>query len=183
MKPETLKKLLKKVEWFVCKDYTLPRMPMSQGLLIKHLIEHYKIPFKEVGYHMDIVAIKTKKQTIAWKDNGVGARFLGIVDNITGTVHQHKDDTTPVKSVMFDNKQLLWKEIKKRDYNNILGLKAKISEEEYFDALEALPPLQMGPDWFIMSEALSDNLYIKYHKGFCEVIKLEDEVVMELEAR
>lgn len=187
MKPETLKKELKKIEWYICEDFTLPELPACQGLLIKHLIEHYKIPFKQVGYHMDIVGIRTNKQTMMWKDNGIGARFLGIIDNATGDVHQHKDDTTPVKTVLFETRKELWKEIDKRDYDGILGLKAKVTEEEYMDALEAMPPMKMGSGWFIMSEALSDNLYMKYSedKGncFCEVIKLEDEVVMEAEGR
>ena len=47
--------------------------------------------------------------------------------------------------------------------------------------------MQMGEGWFVLSEALSDNLYLKFshvgEKYYCEVIKLEDEVIMECEMR
>jgi hypothetical protein len=179
MKPETLKKELKKIQWFNAE--TVEKLPFSQGYLLNELIKHYKIPAKELGYHMDLIAVKTNMQIMAWKDTGIGARFLGLINLTDGSVEQHADDTTK-QSLVFETQAELWKEIKKRDYDNIRGLKAKITEEQYMDMLEVLPPLKMGNGWFIMSEGISDGMYMKYFHGYCEVIKLEDEQIMELEA-
>lgn len=183
MKPETIKATMKKIDWIVCKDFNLPRMPMSQGLLIKHLIEHYKIPFKQVGYFQDIVGIRTKRQTMLWKDTGIGARFLGIV-NEDGSVAQHEDDDKPQHKV-FNSFEEMNKEIEEREYDNILGFKAKITEDRYYDALEALPPFKYTKTGFILSEALSDNLYYHFFlegkQYYVEVVKLEDEEVMRIE--
>jgi hypothetical protein len=185
MKPETLKKELKKIEWIDCPDFEFPTMPASQGYLLMELVKRYKIPFKQLGYNMDIVAIKTKKQIMAWKDTGCGARFLGIINIADGTIEQHPDDIKPQEYKLFNSFRELDAEISKRDYNNILGLKAKITKEVYWDALEVLPPFKYVKDGFILSEALTDNLYFQYTEigddYFCEVVALEDEEIMRIE--
>lgn len=75
-------------------------------------------------------------------------------------------------------------EIKKRDYNNILGLFAKITEEDYMYFLEVLPPLRWDSRGFVLSEALSDNLYYQFSKvgggHKCEVVQLEDEEIIKI---
>jgi len=182
MKPETIKKYAKKIDWIVCEDFEFPRMPASQGYLLLELIKRYKIPFKQVGYHMDIVGIKTKKQTMLWKDTGIGARFLGLINHDDNSVGRPEDDTNKQHKV-FETFQELSKEIKKRDYNNILGLRAKITEEEYWYFLEVLPPFKMLKNGFILSEALSDNLYYQFTENpyMCEVVALEDEDIMQCE--
>jgi len=186
MKPETLKKRIKQLNWFSID--TVDKLPAGPGYLLLELIKRYKIPAKELGYYHDTVAVKTNKQIICWKDTGIGARFLGLLNKQDNSVEQHPDDA-PTKTMLmirkagaYDTKQQLWKEIENREYDNIIGLRAKVSEEEYYDALEALPPMKMGNNYFIMSEAITDNLYMKYVREkegiFCEVVKLEDEEVM-----
>ena len=65
------------------------------------------------------------------------------------------------------------KEISKRNYENILGLHAEITEKEYWHFLECLPPLKYEGNGFYMSEFLTGNLthffYKKDGKFFCEV--------------
>lgn len=186
MKPETLKAKLKKVEWHKIEDDF--DMPASQGYLINELLGYFvgKCKVYEVGWTMDIVAIKTKKQIIAWKDIGIGARFLGIL-NEDGSIEQHPDDTRKQSGRPFSNFGKLRREIQKRNYENILGLKANITQEDYMHFLEVLPPLKMGDNWFILSEPLTYNLYYKfvsYPKKsvyLCEVVKLEDEDIEAFE--
>ena len=182
MRKETLLKTEKKIDWYWCENYTLPSLPMSQGLLIKHLIEHYKIPFKKVGYYMDIVGIKTKRQTMLWKDNGIGARFLGMITDDEVELPESKLEKN---DDVFKSMKELSAEIKKRDYNNILGLSAEITEEDYMYFLEVLPPLRWDKRGFILSEALTDGLYYLFSKSdgkyFCKVVQLEDEELIVLE--
>jgi len=142
------------------------------------------IPGRQIGYYMDVVAIKTKMQTIIWKDVGTHARFLGMMDNATKEVDV-PDNHLKENEQEFSSFKELSAEIKKRDYDNINDLSAIITEEDYYYFLEALPPLKRGNGWFILSEALSDNLYYKFKRtkeGYlCEVVELEDEEVIELE--
>jgi len=58
------------------------KLPMSPGILIQELIKRYKIFPQRVGYNplMGHVSIETKKQFILWRDNGVGAEFLGLIN-------------------------------------------------------------------------------------------------------
>jgi len=179
MKPNTLKRNLKKVEWHnIEEDFT---MPASQGSLLNTLLKEYfvgKAKVMEIGWTMDIVAIKTAKQVIAWKDTGIGARFLGIV-NEDNTVEQHPDDVGKKQDLCFKTYDELWHEIKKRDYNNILGLKANITKEEFDHFLNVLPPFKYVKNGFLLSEALSDQLYYQFTEKagktfFAEVVKLED---------
>lgn len=193
MNEETLRKLNKDIDWIECKDFNLPEMPASQGILIKHLIEHYKIPFHAVGYHLDRVAIRTNKQAIFWKDTGIGARWLGMINIETDKVDLPKGATKSNKEKLFKSFKELRDEIQKRDYNNILGLKAKVTQNNYMYFMEVLPPMQQTADSFIQSEALTDNLYYKFYRKevaskngvkiqyYCEVVKLEDEEIEAFE--
>ena len=185
MKPETLKRELKKVEWHKIEDdFT---MPCAQGTLLNALLKEYfvgKCKVLEIGWTLDMVAVKTTKQIIAWKDTGIGARFLGIVNN-DGTVEQHSDDKKGVKEETFKTMAGLRKEIHKRKYDGIKGLKATITKEEYDYFLNVLPPFKYTKNGFILSEALSDQLYYEFKqigkKYYAEVVKLEDEEVMKIE--
>lgn len=56
------------------------------------------------------------------------------------------------------------KEINKRDYQNILGLKAIISEKDYFEMLEILPPKNFTGSSWCMSEFLTGPLTTKFYK-------------------
>ena len=180
MKEQTLLNYYKKVKFVDCIDFDfkpLEDFPASPGYLIIELIKRYKIPFKAVGYYHNIVAIQTKKQCMFWKDTGTGATFLGIVNLDNNQVTIKEDDIQPQTDKPFNTFKELSAEIGKRDYNNILGLKANITEDEYFYFLEVLPPKRMGNKWFILSEALNDNLFYKfmsYPKNnvyVCEVVK------------
>lgn len=76
---KTLKKYLKDIKWFDVEP--APSLPMSYGLLLQELIKVYQIRPVKVGYsHNGHVAIETKKQIIAWRDTGVGAELLGLIN-------------------------------------------------------------------------------------------------------
>ena len=76
---------------------------------------------------------------------------------------------------IFKSYKELNKEIHKRDYENIKGLKAEISEDEYNFFLNVLPPLKWKDESFILSECLTENLYHKFfiedNKYFCEIVE------------
>ena len=193
MKEELLKKKIKLIEWHrIETDFT---MPASQGYLIQGLLETYfigkgkKPRVVAVGWNMDIVAIKTPRQIMVWKDIGIGARFLGLVNYLDKTVELPKDDIKPteIEIITFSTYGELIKEIEKRDYNNIRCLRAKITKERYYDTLEVLPPLMMNDNSFVLSEALTDNLYLKFVRngnGYqCEVVMIEDEELEPIERR
>lgn len=55
-------------------------------------------------------------------------------------------------------------EISKRDYENILGLKARISYAAYFRMLEILPPKNFTGSSWCMSEFLTGPLTTKFYK-------------------
>ena len=73
------------------------------------------------------------------------------------------------------NYKQLQDEINKRDYENIEGLKAEITEQEFNYFLNILPPLNWCDNSFILSETLTSNLYLKFSnsedKYFCEVVR------------
>ena len=56
------------------------KMPMSQGILIQELIKRYKLHPVAIGYHFDHIGIETGKQFILWRDTGVGAEFMGLIN-------------------------------------------------------------------------------------------------------
>jgi len=57
------------------------KMAMSPGLMIKHIIENYKIPALSVGHdcRSGNIGIETKKQFILWRDCGSHAELLGLI--------------------------------------------------------------------------------------------------------
>ena len=75
------------------------------------------------------------------------------------------------------NYKQLQAEIHKRDYENIEGLKAEITEQEFNYFLEVLPPLNWLENSYLLSECLSENLYLKFsrlnNKFFCEVVRYD----------
>lgn len=77
---ETLLKYQKDIEYHKIKPGL--KMPMSPGILIQELIKRYKMPALAVGYNprMGHVAVETKKQFVLWRDNGVGAELLGVIN-------------------------------------------------------------------------------------------------------
>ena len=74
--PETLKRYAKKIQWHSLED----DFPFSQGYLINHLIKLYKMPAIRAGYHGELIAVETKRQIIMWRDTGVGAEFVGLIN-------------------------------------------------------------------------------------------------------
>ena len=52
------------------------------------------------------------------------------------------------------------------------------SKAEYWDALEALPPLRMGPNYFVFLEALTGDIHSVYFKinerYFCADLDISD---------
>lgn len=73
-----LKKYVESIKWFDVDP--APSLPMSQALILQEIIKANRFPAKRVGYNADLVAVASKKQIIVYRDNGVGADFLGIVD-------------------------------------------------------------------------------------------------------
>lgn len=57
-----------------------------------------------------------------------------------------------------------YNEIDKRDYQNILGLKARVSQAAYMRMLEILPPKNFNGNSFCMSEFLTGPLTTKFYK-------------------
>ena len=57
------------------------KMAMSPGLMIKHMIKHYKIPALAVGHDCRTgnIGIETKKQFVLWRDCGSHAELLGLI--------------------------------------------------------------------------------------------------------
>jgi hypothetical protein len=65
---------------------TPEKLPMSQGSLMNEIIKKYKIHPTQWGWHQDLIGLETHRQFLVWRDNGVGAEFLGIIN---------KDGTPP----------------------------------------------------------------------------------------
>ena len=65
---------------------------------------------------------------------------------------------------VFCGLRALWKEIDKRAYRNIEGLKAEITEDEYGEMLEILPPLKHNAASFFMCEFLTGDLTTQFWK-------------------
>jgi|TARA_Y100000294_G_C8562531_1_gene339595 hypothetical protein len=65
---------------------------------------------------------------------------------------------------VFCGLRALWKEIDKRAYRNIEGLKAEITEDEYWEMLEILPPLKHNAASFFMCEFLTGDLTTQFWK-------------------
>ena len=67
----------------------------------------------------------------------------------------------------------LSKEIDKRDYQNIEGLKVEITKKEYWHFLECLPPLDFNGENFYLMEFLTGDLTLYFtvvnKKYYCEV--------------
>ena len=74
--PETLKRYHKKINY----QNLDAEFPFSQGYLLKYLREHYKVPSIRAGYAGDLVSLETKRQFIIWRDTGVGAEFIGLIN-------------------------------------------------------------------------------------------------------
>jgi len=70
-------------------------------------------------------------------------------------------------------------EITKRGYSNIKGLKAKITEDDWYHFLEVLPPLKYKGNTFYLIEFLTDDLTHKFFKEgrqyYCSVIDFREE--------
>jgi len=74
------------------------------------------------------------------------------------------------------------------NYNNNINLWAEISEENYFDQLECLPPMKFNGKNFLISEALTGNIHAclmkvnnryfgKYvNKFLVDYVKFENEI-------
>jgi len=147
-----------KINWG--KHKTLPMMP---GEAIKSMVKHYKMFPIAVGYYLDVIGVETAKQVILWKDDGVRVSWLGMLDKDTDKITLPKPKPE-VKAELFPTYRALVKEINKRGYENIKGLKAKCTEEEYDEMLNVLPPLGWKNDTFYMSEFLSSELTLKFYK-------------------
>ena len=66
--------------------------------------------------------------------------------------------------LVFNGLRELWKEISRRDYKDIEGLKSQISEEEYWEMLEILPPLKHNKSSFFMCEFQTGDLTTQFWK-------------------
>lgn len=76
VKLETLKRIIKQIPFGT--EKSLPAMP---GYAINDLIQRYRIPAVEWGYFGSYIGIRTKKQTMVWKDQGHQLVFTGIINN------------------------------------------------------------------------------------------------------
>ena len=84
-----------------------------------------------------------------------------------------------------ESMQNLLNEITKRHYQNIIGLKADITEEDYYYFLEVLPPIYSKQGGFMCLEAEThlpngDAVRLWFHreteKYMCEVVNETDHV-------
>ncbi len=163
----------KKIEW------GMPdKLPMSQGMAIKEVIKEYKMPVIALGYYMDVIGVETKNQKMFWKDYGTHLQFIGLINKDKDEV-ELPDKKEPKQEEIFDTYEQLQKEIKKRDYNDIKGLKTKVKPKEYDYFLNVLPPLKMDGDTFYMSEFLTGEITKKFYKKgnqcYCEVVDFREE--------
>lgn len=100
-------------------------------------------------------------------------------DDARATESDANGQSRAITQPIFKSFKELDKEIHKRDYENIKGLKAEISEKEYYYFLEVLPPLNWNKGSFILSEALTENLHEQFihdrktNKYYCEVVEYD----------
>lgn len=99
-------------------------MPMIPGVLIKEVIERYKLPAKEFGWFTDMFGVRTNKQEFFWKDTGCGATFLGILNREDGKV----DMPGPLSQEEMDK-------LEEKDYHFFgeMDLDLSKSKKEIFD--------------------------------------------------
>jgi len=82
---------------------------------------------------------------------------------------------------MMNGLKVFHDKIHELDYEGIEGLDAEITEQEYMDMLEILPPIRMSEDCscFYMCEFLSGDLTTKFwsmdDKYFCMVVDFRKE--------
>ena len=70
----------------------------------------------------------------------------------------------------FNTYEELQEEITKRHYDNIVGLSCDITEEQYYDFLEILPPIFVKGG-FILQEFLKGDTTLKFKDNMtCEVV-------------
>ena len=174
MKEARIKYYIDKIDWG--EHETLPMMP---GEAIKAVIKEYNMPAKAWGYFHNVIGIETKKQQILFKDDGTGISFLGLYNKHNNTYGLPESEKKQEQE-MFETYEELRKEVEdNRDYENIKGLKAKVTRAEYDYFLEVLPPAKMTNDSFYMSEFLTGELTYKFtEKGnryFCEVVDFREE--------
>jgi hypothetical protein len=85
------------------------------------------------------------------------------------------------KTGIFKTLRGMYNEIDKRGYRNIEGLKAEITEKQYDDNLNILPPLKWQGGTFYMSEFLTGDLTTKFSrdkktgKYYAEVVDFRKE--------
>jgi len=94
-----------------------------------------------------------------------------------------------MKQKIFKTFDELRKEISKRDYDNVVGLKAEVTEEDYWYFLEVLPPIYSRKGGFLLMETLSHdekgaiNYWFKDKnkdgKYMCEIVYRNDHVKFE----
>ena len=172
MQEKSFRRYVSKIKWG--QEQT---MPFMQGSAIKAVIAEYKLPAKRWGYWMDVIGVETNKQIMLWRDIGSSLTFLGILDKDVNTLQLPK--TEPKQNKTFETYKELSDEIDKRNYQNIKGLKAKITEEKYMYFLEVLPPMGWKGNTFYMREFLSGDLTFKFTKVgnqfYCEVADFREE--------
>jgi len=170
---ETFKYYVRKIVWG-----QEEKMPMIPGIALKAVCKEYKIAAKSWGYYMDVIGVQTGKQIILWRDTGSDVSFLGMVNKTTGDIDL-ASKKEPVKEVVIGTFRKLVTEIERRDYKNINGLKAKVTEEVYDDMLNCLPPLAWKDDTFYMSEFQTGSLTMKFSKEgeqhYCSIVDFREE--------
>jgi hypothetical protein len=72
---KTLMQYIKKINFG-----TEQKLPMSQGMAIKTVIDTYKIPAIKWGFDGSLIGIETKKQIMVWRDKGSCLEFLGLMN-------------------------------------------------------------------------------------------------------
>ena len=96
------------------------KMPLSQGMAIKRLIEEYKIPAIAWGYEGSLIGIETKKQIMIWRDKGTHLEFKGLINKETNSVDLPEEKNKPLPKMK------------------------KISLKRYEYMRDVLPPLTLG---------------------------------------
>jgi hypothetical protein len=74
-------------------------------------------------------------------------------------------------------------EVEKRNYSNIVGLRAKVTEKDYWYFLEVLPPIIFKDGFFLMEPLTHDDqgavhyyFFKEKNKYYCEVQHINKSV-------
>lgn len=90
------------------------KLPMSQGMAIKGVIDEYKIPVIAWGYSGSLIGVETKRQIMIWRDKGTHLEFKGLINKGNDSVDLPKQEVVKPLPKM--------KKITEKRYDYMLGV-------------------------------------------------------------